>query len=267
MRSCYFEADGRLLASDSPEESIRFERVVRRYAYRGNDHQLLLRRIEQDCPDLAIVRIPATDKDLLRKFSTICDEVIVGDCQVAYSRDNVRLGPPEPPQDRTFQIREVTEQDLELLDSIVQKVFEGYPSHYLANPRLQSFRVIDGYREWARSYVREPSGTCYFLLKDRKVIGFTTFSLFNLTSELSLGGLLPEHRKVGYLWHAFRDVLEVVVKKNSLTTVTSVRVQNKPIHTLLSQFGFVAEHSFCTVHLNMLGGVREDRSAYGSRIG
>jgi len=265
MRSWYFEADGDLLASDAPEESIRFGRVVRRYAYRGRDHQVLLRKIEQDCPDLAIVRVPETDKDLLRKFSTICDEVIVADCQVAYSRDNVRLGPPEPPRDRTFEIREVTEQDLELLDSIVEKVFEGYPSHYSANPRLRGFRILDGYKEWARSSVSEPSGTCFFWLKDRKLIGLATSSFSPTTCEISLAGLLPEHRKAGYLWHVGREVVEAVVKKNAPTTVTSVLVQNKPMHTVLSQLGFVADYSFYTVHLNMLGRLRGDRTAHGSR--
>ncbi len=49
--------------ADSPSETARFGRVVKRYTLTGDDEWPMLQSIAKDAPDLAIVRIPTASRE------------------------------------------------------------------------------------------------------------------------------------------------------------------------------------------------------------
>lgn len=80
----------------SLEESRRFACEVYRYILEGADPSLMLEQIQRDRADLAIVRIPTSQSELLQPLGAMCQTSVLADCLVIYSRDNLKIGPPGP---------------------------------------------------------------------------------------------------------------------------------------------------------------------------
>lgn len=73
-----------------------------------------------------------------------------------YERPNERVGFPGPSLNRKFDVRQAGISHLDLLDSMTESIFAGYRNHYHANPELKGFNLVDGYKEWVRSYIDAP---------------------------------------------------------------------------------------------------------------
>lgn len=116
--------------TDSPTETARFQRLVKRYTLTGSDEKDMLHVIAKDAPDLAIVRIP-TDRS-----ERICDDVVMGDCLVIDERDNERYGEPGPLRNPGLKLRVGTDADIPVIDELTEIIFEGYRNLIRATVKL-----------------------------------------------------------------------------------------------------------------------------------
>lgn len=71
---------------------------------------------------------------------------MLGDCRVIYTRDNQAAGRPGGRREAAFRLRPASTGDAMLLDSLVERIFAGYHTHYISNPRLAPFPLTDGYK-------------------------------------------------------------------------------------------------------------------------
>lgn len=240
-----------VIATDSPTESIRFDRRVRRYEWTGDDPQPLVDAIAADDPDLAIVRIPTHRGEVLHRLQAVADEVILGDCLVVYGRDNLRMGPPAAPANPAFQGRMATAADLDPLDALVATSFAGYRNHYAANPRLgASFDIVSGYREWTRNHIGTGERRCYLAEVGGVPRGFMTVRVSPGESEIVLNGVDPAFQGQGVYRDLLRAVLAQLVAEGSPRTVVSTQLDNRPVQRVWVREGFYLGDSQYTLHLN-----------------
>jgi GNAT superfamily N-acetyltransferase len=238
-------------SSSSPMESARFGFEVRRYSIGDADARHLLDAIRTEAPSLAIVRLPATRPDLLRRFREICADVILGDCLVVYRRDNTRLGLPAGPTNETFTVRPATPDDFDLLNGLTDGIFVDYRNHYAANPRLATFDLSEGYREWTRNHVGTGDLRCLIASIDDVPCAYGTVSLDPDECEIVLNGVLPAYRSRG----VYRDLLKAMVTlfmdEGAPRSMISTQVDNSAVQRVWVREGFLPDEAYLTVHLNM----------------
>jgi GNAT superfamily N-acetyltransferase len=250
MRVPSGEDPGGFTSSASPEESARFGFEVRRYAIGHGDERRLIEAIRTEAPSLAIVRLPSTRPDLLRRFREICGDVILGDCLVVYRRDNVRHGRPEGPANDTFATREATAADFDLLERLTDEIFVDYRNHYAANPRLAGFDLSEGYREWTRGHVGTPGRRCLVGTVDGEACCYGTVRLDPDECEIVLNGVVPAYRGRGVYRDLLRAMIGLFVDEGAARSMISTQVDNAAVQRVWIREGFFPDESFFTVHLN-----------------
>lgn len=237
------------LASDSPTETARFQRRVRRYELVGPNPTPLLDAIVADDPDLAIVRIPTDRGEVFPKLAALGDELILGDCLVIYARDNSRLGAVDPLKN-ALHARYATESDAPQLDRMTRIIFEGYRNHYSVNPRLEGFDLIDGYQEWTRSFIGTGERRCLLLEIDHELCGFATVRFSTDETEGVLYGVMPKYQGRG----VYRDIIRATVSRfiaaGSPRTIVSTQIDNRAVQKVWASEGFAVAGSQYTLHLN-----------------
>lgn len=237
------------IASDSPSESARFQRRVRRYELAGVDAQPLLSAIASDDAELAIIRIPTDRTDVMRQLQAVGDELILGDCLVIYSRDNKKLGLPGALRNQ-LQFRYATADDGALLDSMTEVIFEGYRNHYTSNPRLAAFGLTDGYKEWTRSYVGMNERRCLLAELDGEVCAYATVRFSADETEGVLYGVMPKYQGQGVYRDIIRATLARFMEAGSPQTIVSTQIDNRAVQKVWATEGFSLAGSQYTLHLN-----------------
>jgi acyl dehydratase/GNAT superfamily N-acetyltransferase len=244
--------------ADSPSETERFERLVKRYTLTGESEKPLLRAIEQDAPDLAIVRIPTDRPERIRSFSRICDDVVLGDCLVIYERDNERAGEPGELRNPGLKLRAATEADIPVIDELVDIIFETYRNHYTANPLLADFDLVDGYKEWTHGFLHTEGQRCMIAEIDGDVCAFATIRIEDGESEGVLYGVSPKFRGKGVYRDLIRATVRLFMDEGSPRTKVSTQIDTLPVQRVWSTEGFYLTRSYYTLHLNLAGQMMQD---------
>jgi hypothetical protein len=247
--------------ADSPEavfsdvESRRFDLRGFRAEVADLDEERVLADIEQNRIDVLFLRIPAAKQHELHRLGRIGVPYLVADTLVRYTAD--LAAEPGPLRNPDLTLVECTEADREELGALVEEIFPGYTNHYFSNPLLDPQSILDGYVEWALSYLgaQDAGRTAFFVRSPDATVGFATCSfeagercegvLYGVTSSAAGQGVYTDIIRLtkGH----FRD-------RGFRRMVVSTQVQNLAVQKAWVREAFFMSEAVVTVHLNALRG-------------
>jgi ribosomal protein S18 acetylase RimI-like enzyme len=119
---------------------------------------------------------------------------------------------------------------------------------------LQRTAIIEGYLEWAKSFVIESEHGVTWLIKDRKScdnVAFLacSFDTVESISELKLGGVLPKYAGHGIYADFVRYAQGVFKEMGIKTLLTSTQLQNIAVQRAWQKHGFRFDKSYETYHI------------------
>lgn len=157
-------------------------------------------RLIENAVDIYIFRTPAENGSELYRLNEVGCPFIVADTIVYYACP-IRDGTVNPLIFPDVQFEVCLPDDVDILEPMIDVMFRDYQNHYRANPVLDRVDIIEGYKEWVRSYVQpEESGRCTFLIRrDDAPVGFATFRLDQDASDSKwcLAASCPPRPEVG----------------------------------------------------------------------
>lgn len=234
-------------------ESKRFGLRIYRGQYESFTIKDLEKIVQDNSFDIIIVRYPTTtiyEHFQLAKFKGC--KTIHADSLLYYTSPLQRI--EVKPLRNNLQFEVVTPETSSRLDSIIESIFAGYKNHYFANPCLNKMSIVEGYVEWAKSFVRNTENGITWLVKDKdsKVdVAFQAcyFDEKDSISDLKLGGVLPEFAKRGYYADILSYSQEYFKNMGLNSLITSTQLQNVAVRRVWERYGFEFERSYETYHI------------------
>jgi hypothetical protein len=148
-------------------ESKRFGYHISRYV---TDHMsdAFLKSIQDDQPDVAIIRMPAAHLDSLYSTPNIFKyRPIIADSLVYLEAVPRKMQKPDGP----YQFRNEKLDPNGILQT-ARKAFWNYKNHYLVNPLFSAEKAQEGFVEWADTLLNDSSCKFWVAQKGLKTIGF-----------------------------------------------------------------------------------------------
>ncbi|MGC8604592.1 MAG: hypothetical protein ACP5VS_13035 [Desulfomonilaceae bacterium] len=238
-------------ASFSPTESNRFDKRVVRFMITDANIGQLKRQIELHYPDVAIVRLPSQKVHLVNDLYSSFPEVFFGDCLVEYSMDFDQFAVSANLNDSALSVVTADETNLDELSRLVSESFSDYKNHYRHNPVLNEFDLIPIYQEWVKSSVISSDKTCLLFFSAEALCGFFTAEKIGSVYKGLLSGVAPQYRGAGIFRGIIRAVKSIFFEDGATQIVTSVLLENRPVHKVLLSEGFTISNSLYTIHLNL----------------
>ncbi|MET0231144.1 MAG: GNAT family N-acetyltransferase [Rhodanobacteraceae bacterium] len=240
---------------ESPSESLRFGLRVFRAEADAIDAQALAEAIDREHVDVAILRVPAQALGSLQTLRVRGLAPIVADTIVRYEA-SLPLAPLV--LDESVTLRPATARDAQYLETLAREIFDGYVSHYHANPLFPAAKIADGYGEWAASHVSAGrAGAIAWLVESHgEVAGFSCCRIDEATG-LAIGvlnGVLPAFRGRGVYRGMLRRMLSDFGERGLARFAISTQVQNFAVQRIWVAEGLALTRTDNTVHINsMLG--------------
>lgn len=241
--------------SPSGADSARFGYRIYRGKFDNVEPRSLLKAIISDAVDIAIVRVPAgSGKDLLA-LSRFGMHPIHADTLVYYEADLDQLT-PQPLRNQELQFSIATTDDTTDLARLVSSTFEGYVSHYHANPHLDAEDILEGYAEWAAGFIDSPqSGRSTWIAKRHgKIVAFACCAHNDSlgTCEGVLYGVHPDHSGGGLYGDLIRHTQASYKSQGFKRMQVSTQIWNLAVQKVWSREGFLLKEAFDTYHVNAL---------------
>jgi RimJ/RimL family protein N-acetyltransferase len=234
-------------------DSERFGLRVHRGSVDAVDADAIADEIERERIDVAILRLPAQTLGTVNGLVARGFAPIVADTLVAYDVDLRAYTPP--PADPRLVLRDAERGDADTLARIAREVFEGYVSHYHANPLFGRAEILDGYAEWAAQHADGISGRAAWLIeRDGELAGFSTYGIDRAggTATGVLNGILPAVRGKG----VYRAMLGAMLKRFADAGVgrfeISTQVHNIAVQRVWTGYELALRSASNTVHINAL---------------
>jgi GNAT superfamily N-acetyltransferase len=253
------------LLEHSPYESARFGLRIFRGTPELADAGALIDEIRRERVDIAILRV-ADEAQMLA--ATICEAgmpSIVADTLVQYSLDICSRH--TVPSDTSIRLRRAEHRDMAALEWMVRQIFEGYATHYHANPLFDPARILDGYAEWAVRHIEaDARGRLAWIVEaDGEDVGFSCIELATDHRQARgvLNGVLPAQRGRGVYRRMLRAMLDRFGDEGVHRFVISTQAHNAAVQRVWSSEQLTLDRSESTVHVNALLGA--GASAHASR--
>jgi hypothetical protein len=236
-------------------ESKRFGLRIFRGTTQGADADSLIRELERERVDVAILRGAAAEA-LRAGLSERGLRVIDAGTIVRYAADlrsRVRTSP-----DPRLGFRRATADGTGRLDTMARQVFAGYTTHYHANPLFTPSRILEGYAEWATRYAdpNDPCRSAWIIEYEGQAAGFSCLETAADRSEARgvLNGILPAWRGRGIYRAMLRATLDALAAEGIPRFVIATQTQNLPVQHVWRTERMVFERSESTIHVNALLG-------------
>lgn len=244
---------GNCVIKYSPIESKRFGLRI----YRGQHEEFEMTDIvniaHKNDFDIIIVRYPS--KTIHEHYKLIGIE----GCKILHADSLVYYDAPLQeieikPLRNNLQFDAVNSQSDKNLDSLVERIFTGYPNHYYSNPCFHKSDIIEGYIEWAKSFATTNENGVTWLIKDsssKKIVAFLACSIDKQSSvsELKLGGVLPEFAGKGVYSDFVRYAQKYFKDLGIRSLITSTQLQNVNVQRAWQKLGFHFNKSYETYHI------------------
>ncbi|MGY4517258.1 bifunctional GNAT family N-acetyltransferase/hotdog fold thioesterase [Lysobacter sp. HA18] len=241
----------------SPLDSARFGmRVFRGHGDQLDDRLFFKTLVSQDV-DIAIVRTPAGTGGWTR-LSRYGLQTIHADTLVYYAVD-LRRYQPNALRNSDLEFVEATSADRDSLASLVRTAFDGYVSHYHANPTFDPARVLAGYMEWATGYIASdsPGRVTWVARRGGVIVAFAccSFDEGADSCEGVLYGVHPAHAGGGLYGDLVRHTQAKFRERGFATMEVSTQVWNYAVQKVWAREGFALVRAYDTWHVNaMLAG-------------
>jgi len=238
----------------SPLDSARFGLRVFRGKGERIDERSLFASLVTNGVDVAIVRTPAGTPGWPR-LSRYGLQPIHADTLVYYGLD-LQAYEPRSLRNTDLVFSEAGDADREALAALVRTTFDGYTSHYHANPLFDQAHILAGYMEWATGYVgaAAPGRITWVARRDGEIVAFACCSHDGSggESEGVLYGVHPAHSGGGLYGDLIRYTQAAFRERGFRSMVVSTQIWNYAVQKVWAREGFSLARAYDTWHVNAL---------------
>lgn len=234
-----------------PAESRRFNCRIYRGALTGIDTDSLKAFISNNRPDILIVRIPAALKEEQYKLAETGFQVLHCDTLVYYFCSLRTVTVAELRNQLQFHL--VNRETSGLIGELTGIIFADYKNHYSSNPHLKKELILEGYKEWAQSFVHEEDSSKYgwYVTLNDAIVAFALCSITDEnTCEGVLYGVKHEVSGKGIYSDLVRFTQQFFKEKGMKIMKVSTQVQNYSVQKAWIKEGFNLKEAFDTCHIN-----------------
>lgn len=248
----------------STVESERFDlRVFRDGVVEHLDADRLRRELSRHEADVYIFRMPVEQQTELYRLNEIGYPFIVADTLVYYTCP-LSTYAIRPPRNSDLDFETCREADVPTLNRLTSAIFERYQNHYASNPAFDRHDVMEGYKEWVRSYVQSVGSerSAFLVSRAGETIGFATCS-FDTNAGVSEGvlyGVMPHASGGGVYSDIIRFTQDFSLKNGFSTMRVSTQIQNYAVQKVWAREGFHLTDAYITIHINSMLGSRESKA-------
>jgi predicted GNAT family acetyltransferase len=245
----------------SPVESSRFKYKI----YRGNitniDEGLITGIINNQQPDILILRLPVDFKSEHYKLTNLgypvlhCDTMVYYFCSLAATTIT--------PIRNNLEFHLVTSATQYLVDELTEELFDGYKSHYFSNPFLKKELILQGYKEWAQSFINEKDSNkfSWYITLNGIAIAYVIYQIVdNDNCEGILSGVKSKYAGKGIYTDIMRFAKKYFKDKGLKVMKNSTQIQNYSVQKTWINEGFRLKQAFDTYHINCFLSNKEIRS-------
>lgn len=239
------------LVTYSDPESKRFGMRVFRGTINDINEKLILSAIIENEVDLAILRLPASKQYQISRLEKTGLPYIVADTLVYYSVD-LRKYVPRPMKNNSLVFRSCTVADIDIMNTMVQKIFASYNNHYISNPYIKRKDMVDGYKEWACSYIMGDKNNqiAWIIENNHEDVGFAACRYDQFTIEWVLSGILPNVSGNGIFTDITRFIQHYFKDLGYSRMITPTQVQNFASQKIWKREGLDLSEAYITIHIN-----------------
>lgn len=194
--------------------------------------------------DIGILRFPASASDWAGRILATGCTALPADTLVYFDR----ALPGEQAPKSSF---ELVMPDRQQFASAISQTFKGYRNHHTANPLLSRDDALDGYLEWALSYLDDPGPNriARTFSADGESTGFVTIELQDARAEVVLVGILPTFQGRGLYDQLLAQVEAMVHSLGAEAITISSQLANQASIRTWIRRGYTFETAFTTLHL------------------
>jgi acyl dehydratase/GNAT superfamily N-acetyltransferase len=243
----------------SSVDSSRFSLEVYRAHVDASTAKDIARQLLSEPCDVAILRSPSGDPSLPAELQRFGLPVIHADTLVYYEADLLKLAPSSL-RNTDLAFREAKETDREALEALVAATFDGYRSHYHANPIFDRGAILDGYKEWGAGFLDRDEGTLWVAERNGRIVAFAACAddTNGVVGEGILYGVAPDAAGGGVYGDLIRHTANDFKARGYSTMRVSTQVWNYAVQKVWAREGFALKASWDTYHVNaMMGGAGE----------
>ena len=223
--------------------------------YRGTFDEIrmndLFDEIIRERMDVAIIRLRTECYNNLNNLEKMGFPFLVADTLVHYTVD-LSQHSPRPLRNSDLEFHPCGLKDNSVIDKLVDHIFSGYINHYTSNPLLKKTDILEGYKEWARSYcdAENLGRLAWIVYRKGEPIAFLTCLFKNDSCEGILYGVTREASGGGVYGDLIRFSQNFFKVRGLKTMKVSTQVHNVAVQKIWVREGFYPTQSFMTIHVN-----------------
>lgn len=247
-------------SSPSPRESARFGHSTDRITIGAQAHERtsnLIRLtaiagnlIRESSAVIKIVRFPSECLPLFRNLTNIPGRLIPAGALMYWEYAAGNQVPLVPGDNTEVLTSPANSQQLDAVMAVVKDSFDGYVNHYSVNPLIPAGIISDGYMEWARGTISNPSSLVFTMRNDdNKVVGAAVISVVDGIWEIELASIARAAQRRGYYLRLISRVLTEAHDRGAARVVISTQSHNIAVQRAWVRLGFSPILSIDTVHI------------------
>lgn len=201
---------------------------------------------EQNAVELSVVRVSATELDLVQLLET--DGYRLMDCLVYYA---FKFDKKTISSENKQETRPVRAEDLDEVVAIATESFKRYFGHYHADPRLPKEKCDEVYIDWAANSVRSREVAHEVLVVEGqgRLDGFATLRMNHPDEgEGVLFGVAPHAQGQGIYQSMMISGMKWVQSKGANQMVVSTQITNIAVQKVWARLGFEMDKAYYTLH-------------------
>ena len=239
----------------SDTDSSRFGLRVLRGVDAGRDARALLTEIVDAAADVVIFRVPAGVPSAVRKLGRFGLHPLHADTLVEY---DVALSDhePRPLRNADLVFAKATPGDAAALQLLVAATFDGYVSHYHANPLFGRAQILAGYAQWACGYLasEHPGLITWVAKRGDAVVAFACCSHGDDGDQAEgvLYGVDPANSGGGVYGDLIRFTQGEFKRRGFRRMKVSTQIWNFAVQKVWAREGFTLTRAWDTYHVNAM---------------
>ena len=233
-------------------DSARFGYEVIRGKFTSIDCKAIARSIFDLNGDVAVIRVPSSAQGL-QSLSRWALPVAHSDTLVYYRCDFANYT-PKAVRNSDLVFRKATQEDLSDLRLVISQTFEGYVSHYHANPLFPHDRILAGYQEWAEGHAMRADSTLWIAQRQGRIVAFAACaeSTVDGVAEGILYGVSRDESGGGIYGDLIRHTQADFAARGYASMLVSTQVGNFAVQKVWAREGFHLFEAWDTFHVNAL---------------
>ena len=212
--------------------------------------------------DVAIYRLPVGGSQQVRALGGRGFDVIDAGVLVYYTVD-LRRHVPRAPTNTDVDFTPAAPADDDALAALVDASFDGYASHYFANPLFAPELALAGYREWALAHRAGARTASWVARRAGRIVAFACCEA-DAAAGIANGGIygvLPSESGSGLFGDLIRHTQRHYAALGFTEMRMSTKVDNFAVQKVWAREGYHLYAAYDTLHVNAMLGTSATRAA------